>query len=134
MNGEEGLRFSSQFLAPPPNGFLSLSMIYTVSTNAGTRLAGMTLAGDPSAPIAPEGGASSQTETFTASNAPANFSFGGNVLFSQMNLPHTNGVFQSAQENLIVRTRLDLGATGPFSVGAASFTFMNETFSDCGPP
>ena len=89
----------------------------------------MTLAGDPSAPIAPEGGASSQTETFTASNAPANFSFGGNVLFSQMNLPHTNGVFQSAQQNLIVPTRLDLGATGPFSVGAASFTFMNETFS-----
>ena len=126
INGEEGLRFASNFAAPLPSGLFSLSMSYTASVlSPGRALSDMTMAGDPSGPAnSPSGSASAFLST------SADFTFGGNQLHSQTGLPQTHGDFQTPQMNVLVDTRMDLAAsTTPGIPSPATFTFLMETFS-----
>jgi hypothetical protein len=127
ISGEEGLRFTSNFTAPPPNGLLSLNMSYTVNVlSSGMVLSDMTLAGDPSGPVnSPSGGG----EVFSTTSA-------GNILLSRVGGPaQTHGVFQTSQTNLVINTRMDLAAGGaPGPVVPATFSFLNETFSQTAIP
>lgn len=127
INSEAGLRFTSNFTAPTPNGQLSLNMSYTVNAlSPGMVLSNMTLAGDPSGPVnSPSGGG----EVFSTTSA-------GNTLLSRVGGPaQTHGVFQTSQTSLVVNTRMDLAAGGaPGPVVPATFSFLNETFSQTAIP